>query len=377
MHKPWTMREVVQEIPTPSFRYRKAVASVLLGLVTTLSSVSFGANDQCTSQFRDPRSVLQTKYGDVTLTSETAIALRLDQLELQSAMKLRGPEKLKALLQYAKQKTQSRVNVGLTYANYAVAMLIGHQIVVKLAENPNAIPATVALIPACLVAADAVSSGYHYFLDNWAKESSRIWGSPARAFRRHHEVPSNLNELSYVQNVSAFSKLMAPLYVATAVASPHLAPEVQTQALMFLLLFSNGTEIHRQAHLPKTNPIVQSLQKTRIFLDKKVHGSHHTRPTDSDYGIINGLSNPVMNPLYRWIDRVAAKHARRLPNTWIQDPRGIPPEVLNELMIDLSRVPQELVVAINDSKHSRTETDQLLRLWVERFGDSTSEEARP
>lgn len=355
--------------------------SIRLLVILALLMLSFGgapaSADQCSAVFHDSSVVLQTKYGPVTLTSQEAIALRQDQLEIGAALKQKGPAKMRALLDYAKQKTRSRVNVGLTYANYVLAAMMGADIVVKLAENPHSIPASLALLPATLVAADAVSSGYHYFLDNWASEKNKYWGNPARAFRRHHEVPNNLNELGYVQNVAAFSKLMAPLYVASAVASPHMAPEVQTQVLMALLLFSNGTEIHRQAHLPKPNFIVRGLQKSRVILGKEVHNDHHRRPTDSDYGIINGLSNRATNKFYDWLNRVFAKASRRLPNTWIQTPRSIPDDVIADLMNDLSHVPQELIVSATQEKHSDARVDNLVRLWVEQYGDQMTEGANP
>jgi hypothetical protein len=344
-----------------------ACCVALIGLLQVAPAAA--SAEQCQAIFSTRENVVNTKYGDVTITSETAIALLRDQRDLRSIMQLRGREKMAALLRYARQKTQSRVNVALTFLNYGTALYLAYDIALKISENPQAALTSAALIPATLVATDAVSSAYHYFLDNWASERNRIWGSPARAFRMHHEVPNNLEQTGFVQNVSAFSKLMAPLYVATAIASPHLSPEIQTQALVALLLFSHGTEIHRQAHLPNPNRFVRWLQNKRILLSPDLHNSHHTRPVDSDYGIINGLTNRGTNGLFERLNRILTKWTGRLPSTWLQTPKSIPDSMIREMISDIDKVPEELVVAAATSKHSDARVDEVLKLYIEKFGE--------
>lgn len=348
---------------------RLAILFCYVVVASFLAPIANASPEQCQSIFTNKDTLLQTQHGEVRITSEAAIELLRDQQTIKAAMRLRGPEKMRALLAYARQKTQSKVNVALTFVNYATAMFLAKDIVTKVTANPEAGVTAAVLVPATWIAADGISSAYHYFLDNWANPRNRLWGSAARAFRRHHEVPSNLNQTGFIQNVSAFSKLMAPLYVATAVAAPHMSAEIQTQALVALLLFSHGTEIHRQAHLPNPNRFVRWFQNRRIILASDVHNKHHTRPVDSDYGIINGSTNRLTNGLYERLNRILYRITGRLPNDWIQNPRSIPDSVVNDLLNEIHKMPQELVVAAATSKHTDARIDQLLKVWIDNFGE--------
>ncbi|MCE3010609.1 MAG: fatty acid desaturase family protein [Proteobacteria bacterium] len=356
-----------------SFGWGWSFFHVLVGFLFFSLSATAGSAGQCSDLYSPKARFVETPHGKVQITSESAIALLRDQQTIKEALSLRGPEKIKALLAYSKQKTQSNLNVGLTFVNYAMAMFLAHDIAVKLAKNPESLAPAAALIPVTWVAADAVSSAYHYFLDNWASPRNKIWGSAATAFRRHHEVPNNLSQTGFVQNISAFGKLMAPLYVATAVASPGMSAEVQTQALVALLLFSHGTEIHRQAHLPQPNRFVRWFQDKRILLNSEAHNQHHRKPIDSDYGIINGSSNRLMNGFYERLDKILYRFMGRMPNHWIQHPRSIPDSVVNELLTEIHRMPQELIVTASLAKNSDERIDQVLKVWIDKFGHSSGE----
>ena len=46
--------------------------------------------------------------------------------------------------------------------------------------------------------------------------------------------------------------------------------------------------------------------------------------------------------LWSYIDKMYWKYVGRMPHNWIQDPRSIPPEVIDELERDLEQIPPDL-----------------------------------
>lgn len=346
---------------------------VLLELLLGGTHASALPTLSCQSLFASPDEpdIVQTKFGRVRLTDETAIALLKDQREIAAALKLSGKERKEALQRYFKQNTKSRVQTAFVFANYVMAMVIGSRLVVDLAGgDPSVALTAAALMPATLFLSDLISGiFFHKFLDSFASEKNPLWGNAARAFRKHHEFPGNLNELGYIQNIAAFGKLLAPLYVATMIAQPHISPEIGAQALLMLMLFSNGTEIHRQAHLSKPDAWAKPFQKGKIFIDRETHTLHHKSPTDSDYGIVNGWSNRVTRPIGRMLDMLMWKAMRRMPHNWIQNPRSIPDSVVVDLVNDIRHLPQQLIVSASNPKDADPRIDELIKLWIEHFAD--------
>lgn len=348
---------------------------LLLAFTLGFNSYSQAAAIQCRSIYADPNSILRTQYGDVVITSEQALSLLKDQRQIFEAKQLKDADRKSALQKYFLQKPATRTELMMTLANYAMAMIMGSQIAARLVENPHAIPAALALVPVTLFTTDFVSGIYHKFLDSYASEKSKIWGNATQSFRKHHEFPGNLNDIKYIDNIGAFGTLMAPLYATAAIASPHLSPEIGAQALLMLMLFTNGTEIHRQAHLPKANRVMAQLQKWKIFQSRTSHNMHHKGPADSDFGIINGWSNSLTNQFWKRLDMIVWKASKKMPNNWIENPKSIPPQVLVEMMNDIRKIPQALIVAVSDPKNSNAELDQILQLWVNGFppGDNSHE----
>lgn len=344
-----------------------------LMVCTLILPVSAQANRfTCPSTFKDSIPRLNTQYGELVITDKAAIDLLRDQNEILEAKNFKGAERLQALKQYFEQVPATRTEVALTIANYGFAMWIGSKIFGQFMEHPEQLMSAAIAVPATFFTVDLISGIFHKFLDSYASEKNPIWGNATKSFRKHHEFPGNLNEISYMNNIGAFGTLLAPLYATTAIAAPHLAPELGSQLLLGLLLFSNGTEIHRQAHLPKANGFVRGLQKIKVFQNHKSHMQHHEKPTDSDYGIINGWSNPVTNRFWKYMDMVYWKALKKMPNNWIQTPKSIPDSVLKELAQDLSKVPQELLIMGTDKKITNFKVEEILRLWIEKYNNTES-----
>ena len=319
----------------------------------------------CEQLYGPSRPMIETPAGPIYLTKQSAIQLLEDQKEIEAALQLKGADRKDAVARYFRQKTQPRINVALTLANYGMAMGIAIETAIQMHHHPEAFAPSLLWIPPALFTADLMSGIFHKFLDSYASETNPVWGSPARAFRKHHEFAGNLNDISYWQNVSAFGRMMAPLYLGTLALAPHLNPEAMPALLTMLLLFSNGTEIHRQAHLVRPNMAVEKLQAWRLMLSRPDHMLHHEAPTDTDFGIINGWSNPVTRKLWPALDMIVWKTLKKMPHGWIQNPKMIPESVLEELAQDLSKIPEDLLVTASDPRDRDSRFNDIFKAWVE------------
>ena len=193
-----------------------------------------------------------------------------------------------------------------------------------------------------------MSAGFHKWLDSYASELNPLWGSAAKAFRIHHEFPKNLNGATYWHNVSAFAPFMTFLFCLVFLlrAVIPFAPCVSLTMELLIVLFSQGTEVHRQSHMPKSPKLIRGLQGIRILLHPRVHRRHHSRHLDSDYGIINGWSNWIFTVTDIWpkLDRFLWNRLGLFPRNWIQVSHSIPQPVVAELISRASRIPDEIAI---------------------------------
>ncbi|MES2857140.1 MAG: fatty acid desaturase CarF family protein [Bdellovibrionota bacterium] len=304
---------------------------------------------------------MNTPFGPVEL-SRAASALKKDLAIIQTARAQATPfERREYLVEHYFKPKKSDRQKALVLANWIMAGYLGVQVGSGLIADP------IAIIPAALLAtltpraADFMSAVFHKFLDSVASEQNPIWGSAARAFRVHHEFQNSLARHTYLENAASFAPLMAPLYAAAIAA--NMPPEMGASVLLALVLFSNGTEIHKQAHNMQPNAFFRFMQKHRMFLGFEAHRLHHSLELDSDYGIINGSSNAAANKmgLGREVDMALWKFFKRLPKNWVQSPKTIPKEVFAELKADLDRVPDEMWVYMQAfPDRSDDEVDQLI-----------------
>ena len=281
--------------------------------------------------------------------SESAENLRRSLQELKDIRDMRSrEERREAQLEYFSPKEKPFLDKALVLANWAMSTALALKIGQGFITDPWSLIPTLLLIPATMWSADFVSQIFHKWLDSYAAETNPIWGGSARAFRRHHEFPRNLNHLSYLSNTAAFARLMAPLHIVAVAASYkfQVGPEFGTALWMMLLLLANGTELHKQAHMSEPSAWAKKLQEARLILRREDHKRHHEAPNDTDFGIINGWSNAVTRNTDLWnhLDLIVWRLFKKMPHNWVQNPRSIPENVLESLFRDLSQVPQDLWV---------------------------------
>ena len=165
---------------------------------------------------------------------------------------------------------------------------------------------TVALLFAtALEAVDFVSGVYHAFLDK-----SEIFHDKSAVdcqkitFHLHHLRPRQQWTISKNYSPLFESLLMLPAlccYLGTQVALRHVGvvayPRVRLW-LGFAFAFATfGNAIHYFAHDPHPPAIVAALQRWRLLLSPEAHQRHH-RTHDSDFCIVTGHTDPLVNWVY-------------------------------------------------------------------------------
>lgn len=342
-------------------------------LILLISAPAFAAPERCVDLFREPIR-LSFEGGTITVDSPAAFQAFDDAAQLERGLKARGDERKALLARFFSPAPSARWERALVFVNYAMSMKIAWDVAVKYAQNPHALVAGVVAVPVSMFAADFMSAMLHKFFDSWAPTKDNVIGKAALSFRLHHDVPTDMNGFTYMQNVTHYSKLMAPLYATTMMASPHIDPATSTGLLVSLLLFSNGNEFHVQAHRgSQASGWAKVAQKLRLSLRPGDHARHHRGATDVDYGIINGWSNAPTRRLWKHLDRIYWHALKKMPENWIENPKTIPDSVVRELVNDLGLVPQELFVHLARSKNPDPRMDDIVRLYIER----QIEEARP
>ncbi len=279
----------------------------------------------------------------------SAMRLQRDMDRLRTALRIRDKAARNlALRDYYTQIPSLHYEIGLIIFNSATSVAFAVWIAHSFALRPRLICFTpIALVIAFFIA-DVFISIFHKWFDCYAGEAHPLWGTGARAFRVHHEFPNNLDELSLVQAMAPPAPLMTLCNAGFLIAVLALQPGPLSCLTVWVIiqLLSIGNEIHKHAHLSKPNAVMRVLQRSGFFLSRSVHLKHHRGLRDRDYGIINGWSNTLFNWLDLWnrLDLFLWTHYHLFPRNWIQEPRSIPPGVLEELKADPSLIPKELLI---------------------------------
>ena len=269
--------------------------------------------------------------------------------QLRQAIQIPNPiERRSALRQYYFPIPTPSYQYPFFVFNCVVATFWGVRIGIDLYTQPGLLPYLPLVLAGALYVGDFISAMFHKWLDSYASEVNPIWGSPARAFRVHHEFPNNLNEVGFVHNITSMSWFMAMLYGLTLICAYALefGPLLSLFLWVQLLLFLIGNEIHRQAHAPRPWAWMGWLQRRGILLTAERHRRHHVGERNSDFGIVNGWANPLINwlDLPNRMDVWLWRAFRLFPRNWIQKPHSIPPAVAVHLAQHPREIPEELQV---------------------------------
>jgi hypothetical protein len=103
--------------------------------------------------------------------------------------------------------------------------------------------------------------------------------------------------------------------LAVAALNPPVA--VAGLALGFLGGITSAQASHRWAHLKKPNRFTEMLQGS-VLQAKTDHTDHHAQPHSGHYGIVNGLSNPLLDGthFFRKAEKLVYDITGKEPHTW-------------------------------------------------------------
>jgi len=309
-------------------------------LVAVLLFISAPSDASCWTwilSFLTPEQQVDTLSPAIVRTQ-----LSHDTETIRENRKLQGEEKKQAIHAYAAPKKKSLLQRSFVIANWSMATLLGVRVLEGFTANPEAILPAILMVPPTLFCADFLGQVFHKWLDSYASESNCLWGAPAREFRKHHEFPNNLNHVDMVSHLTAFGAVMAPMFVSANLV--EWSPEYGASVWLFLMATFHSTEFHRRAHLKDPNALFKWLQWSRLAISHEQHMSHHNPPFNEEYTVLNGWSEPLTRRLELWrrMDLVFWKFAKRMPHNWIQDPRSIPPQIVLELQREFEKIPPDL-----------------------------------
>jgi hypothetical protein len=144
---------------------------------------------------------------------------------------------------------------------------------------------------------DFYSAVLHCALDHKRSTTVPVIGPVATAFQEHHNFPNEstlgkglprmLDDVVRIQYICGVVTWM--LGQRTTVTAVHI--------LMKCITTAYGTQIgHYFAHCPQHAPtVIKWLQRTGLLLPPAHHSQHHKDPYEKNFGIVNGLSNPITN----------------------------------------------------------------------------------
>lgn len=152
---------------------------------------------------------------------------------------------------------------------------------------------------------DFVSGVMHWAADTWGKFETPIFGpSLIRAFRMHHIDPQDIVKHSFVETC-ANSSYPAPFVIATAYftnSGTFISQTYNWMIIFGVILGILTNQCHKWAHMVHTKPpaIIVFLQKAGFIISHEKHHKHHQGDFDSDYCIINGWMNPILEKINFW-----------------------------------------------------------------------------
>lgn len=216
----------------------------------------------------------------------------------------------------------SAKDIGVATVMSASALWSGINIATQIAALPGltgkliGVGVTAASLVAGYAATDLASCVFHHWIDNYPKPTSPYIGKLAAEFQMHHRDHYSLLQSPFISNCARAGIFLAPAMAGVAIANPHFA--VSSFALSFLAggFFAQGS--HRWTHSENPPLLGRVMQKCHLAQSKKDHAEHHDMPWATNYCIVNGMWNPLMEKYDGWrkLEKVYFKLTGAEPETW-------------------------------------------------------------
>lgn len=216
----------------------------------------------------------------------------------------------------------SKKDVGVAVLMGGSALWTGVNIATQIAGLPGltgkliGAGVTAGMLVAGYAATDLASGVFHHWIDNYPKPTSPYIGKLAAEFQYHHRDHYSLLKSPFISNCARAGIFLAPMMAGVAATNPHYA--VSAFGLSFLAggFFAQGS--HRWTHSENPPALGRIMQKLHLAQSKRDHAEHHDMPWATNYCIVNGMWNPLMEKYDGWrkLEKLYFKLTGAEPETW-------------------------------------------------------------
>lgn len=185
------------------------------------------------------------------------------------------------------------------------ALYLWYELILKtLLYHSNPLPVVIGFVVANLFV-DFISGVCHWAADTWGKFETPIFGPTLiRAFRMHHIDPQDITLHSFAETCANSSY---PVPFVIGITYYFCSASFISQSLTWMIIFGVPLGIltnqcHKWAHMVHTKPpaVIVFLQKSGLIISHEKHHKHHQGDFDTDYCIINGWMNPILEKIGFW-----------------------------------------------------------------------------
>ncbi|CAE8586731.1 unnamed protein product [Polarella glacialis] len=192
-----------------------------------------------------------------------------------------------------------RVLVAAMIALLAAGLIrVGGLLSAAAAAGGGAVEMSVACALAVLLGAEFADFGtgvYHFSVDNYGSASTPVVGSQIEAFQGHHEEPWTITHRDFCNN--CFPTCLATMPFLAAGELLASSPYLLLWAVTACAGIAFCQALHKWSHTLRSqcHPVINWLQDRRVLVARKVHLRHHKRPFETNYCIVTGHMNPILD----------------------------------------------------------------------------------
>lgn len=170
-----------------------------------------------------------------------------------------------------------------------------------------------AIVGAVYFYTDVISALLHVVLDNpYFLDPNVAFGVielAAKGFQEHHLDTTLICRMTVFDHLAPISTgLLAASVIGYALHNSVYLSTFQLALTFWLCLMQMA---HRWSHMTheQRGPLINKLQKLKLILSPAEHLRHHRNPYDTQFAIMSGLFNPIMNRLVRILPPTSPKWA--------------------------------------------------------------------
>lgn len=143
--------------------------------------------------------------------------------------------------------------------------------------------------------ADFGTGVYHFSVDNYGSKTTPVVGAQIEAFQGHHEEPWTITYRDFCNNCFPTCLATMPFLIAFELFMP--SPYVLLWAVVACTGIAFCQEFHKWSHTLRSqcHPFINWLQDCGLLVARKAHLRHHKRPFETNYCIVTGHMNPILD----------------------------------------------------------------------------------